>query len=215
MLKCVHSQLTNAINKLQVILALTLFSHVDDHESLLSDRIDILMSASKRLFDRSQNNITIDKKIVNRTLYSSVSVVDEINDISRLLRNKFIDVNVCADVVIANVNRHSFIDNFRVLSQFSLSSNELASQSFEVVIFNRDELEHVAVIVVNRHDRIVRKIDRDFRHHLSHHRQWQLFEKARHLDTMLMIIAKIAYHWEKEYLKRFEKLIFDLQYRKQ
>lgn len=116
MLKYIHSQPTDTIDKLQANLVLILFSYVDDYESLLSDRIDILMNISERLFDYDQDNIIIDKKILDRTFHSPVNIADGINDTSRLLRNKFTGINIYTNIAITNVNRHSFIDSFRILS---------------------------------------------------------------------------------------------------
>ena len=214
-MKRVDSQQTDAMGELQADLALALPSHASDHESLLSDSINVLKGASERLFDCGQDEIAADKKVVGGACHSPVNVADRINGTGPLLRDRSTGVDVRADVSIANVNRHSFIYSFRVLSHFLLPPNKLTGQSLEAIVFNRGELDHVTVVGVNRHDWIVCKRGRDFRDHFSHHRQWQLFEKARHLDTTLVIIAKIAYHREKGYLEGFKKLIFCLQYRKQ
>ena len=162
MMKYAHLQLTDAMDKLQANLALALSSHAGDHESPLFDRIDILMSASKRLFDCGQDDIAADKKIVDGTRHSPVNVVDRINGTRPLLTDGSTGVSVCADVVVANVNEHSFIDSFRALPQFPLPPNQLTGQSFEAVVFNRGELDHVTVVAVDRHGRIGCKRGRIF-----------------------------------------------------
>lgn len=117
MMKCVYSQPTNAVDELQVNLALALSSHARDHEPLLSGSIAVLKGVSEGLFDRGQDDIAADKKIVDGTRHSPVNVADTINGTGPLLRDRSTGIHVCADVSMANVNRHSFIDSCRVLPQ--------------------------------------------------------------------------------------------------
>lgn len=79
MMKDANSQRTHAIGQLQADLALALPSYACDDESLLSGSIDVLKGVSDRLFDRVQEVIAADEKVVDGARHGPVDVADSIN----------------------------------------------------------------------------------------------------------------------------------------
>ena len=79
MRKPIDSQRTDPVGQLQADPAFTLPFHAHDDEPLLFGGTTVLQDVSDGLFNRGQDNVAADEKIVDRTGRHPVNIADSIN----------------------------------------------------------------------------------------------------------------------------------------